>query len=80
MDLPVAAQNSPYAVELKAGEKYWWCTCGLSKTQPFCDGAHKGSGLKSKMFEVTETKTYYLCGCKRSNPDQQPFCDGTHSK
>jgi CDGSH-type Zn-finger protein len=77
MELPHICQKSPMPVEVEAGKKYWWCSCGLSKNQPHCDGSHKGTGLKSCMFEATETKTVYLCGCKHTkNP---PFCDGTHS-
>lgn len=79
MTVPVCAQKGPYPVELKAGEKYWWCTCGMSQTQPFCDGAHKGSGMKSQMFVAEETKTYYLCGCKSAKDGSKPFCDGSHS-
>lgn len=77
MELPVITQKAPYKVNVEAGQKYWWCSCGMSKTQPFCDGAHKGSGLKSVMFEATESKEVYLCGCKHANA--KPFCDGAHN-
>ena len=77
MELPVICQKSPYAVEVEAGKNYWWCTCGLSKNQPFCDSSHKGSGFKSHMFTATKTETVYLCGCKHTS--NKPFCDGTHS-
>lgn len=76
MDEPVIAQKKPYAVELKAGEKYSFCACGKSKNQPFCDGSHKGSGMTPKHFSVDKDGTYHLCGCKHSK--NQPFCDGTH--
>jgi len=77
MELPVISQKGAYKVTVEAGQKYWWCSCGMSKTQPFCDGAHKGSGMKSVMFEATESGEVYLCGCKHSAT--KPFCDGAHS-
>ena len=76
MSEPTIAQKSPYPVAVEAGKSYYWCSCGLSDTQPFCNGAHKGSGMTPVKYEATETKTVYLCGCKHTkNP---PFCDGTH--
>ncbi|KAG2388897.1 hypothetical protein C9374_000336 [Naegleria lovaniensis] len=79
--LPVVAQAGPYKVTLEEGKRYSWCTCGLSEKQPFCDGKHKGSGMKSLKFEATPEmckEEVYLCGCKQTaNP---PFCDGSHSK
>ncbi len=76
-DLPCVAQKGPYPVEIEAGKKYYWCTCGLSQTQPFCDGTHKGTGLKSLCFEEGQGETVYLCGCKHTKTP--PFCDGSHS-
>ncbi len=73
---PVIAQKAPYAKELAAGD-YYWCSCGQSKNQPFCDGTHKGSEFTPKKFTVTEAKTYYVCGCKMAKSGG-PFCDGTH--
>jgi CDGSH-type Zn-finger protein len=74
----VVAQKSPYAVELAPGE-YWWCACGLSKRQPFCDGSHKAAGEFSPVkFSVTEPQKVWLCGCKRAG--SRPFCDGSHKK
>ncbi|KAJ3126635.1 hypothetical protein HK098_007312 [Nowakowskiella sp. JEL0407] len=75
---PVLAKPGPYAVELEPGVDYYFCSCGKSKNQPFCDGSHKGSGLSPKKFTVDEKKTYYLCGCKAT--ENAPFCDGTHKK
>ena len=74
---PVMAQKSPYIVELEAG-KYWWCACGKSAKQPFCDGSHKGSEFSPVPFELTEKTKLALCGCKRSG--NKPRCDGTHNK
>ncbi|MCS6853142.1 MAG: CDGSH iron-sulfur domain-containing protein [Elioraea sp.] len=76
--LPKVAQSAPYPVEVKAGEKYWWCACGLSAAQPFCDGAHKGTGLKSLMWKAEKDETVWLCGCKRTKTP--PFCDGSHNE
>ena len=75
---PVIAQKSPYAVELEAGKTYYYCTCGKSAGQPFCDGSHKGSEFVPQAFTAEESKTAYLCGCKHSA--NAPFCDGSHSK
>jgi CDGSH-type Zn-finger protein len=76
--LPAVAQASPYEVTLKAGEKYWWCACGLSAAQPFCDGAHKGTGLKPVMWKAEKDETVWLCGCKATA--DRPFCDGSHNR
>jgi len=75
---PAVAQASPFEVTLKAGEKYWWCSCGLSATQPFCDGAHKGTGLKPVMWKAEKDETVWLCGCKATAG--APFCDGSHNR
>lgn len=77
--LPEICQKAPYKSDLEEGKKYWWCSCGLSKSQPFCDGSHKGTGMAPVMIEAEETKTYYLCGCKHAQ-DGSPFCDGSHNK
>jgi CDGSH-type Zn-finger protein len=75
---PIVAQKSPYGVEVEAGKEYWWCRCGRSKAQPFCDGAHKGTGLAPQMYTAEEAKTVWFCGCKATK--DQPFCDGSHNK
>jgi len=75
MDGRNCAQKAPYAVEVKPGE-YHWCACGRSKSQPFCDGSHAGTGQGPVRFTAAEAKTVYLCGCKQSK--KEPFCDGTH--
>ena len=73
---PTIAQKSPFAVNVEAGKQYWWCACGRSKTQPFCDGSHKGSSFAPMMYEATATETKWFCGCKGTN--SKPFCDGSH--
>jgi CDGSH-type Zn-finger protein len=72
----IPAQKAPYAVEVTAGRSYFWCACGRSKKQPFCDSSHMGTSLSPLRFDATEDKTVRLCGCKATkNP---PYCDGTH--
>ncbi len=73
---PTIAQKAPYPVAVEAGKDYWWCACGLSKNQPFCDGSHKPTSFTPMKFTAAETKTVYLCGCKQSA--NKPMCDGTH--
>lgn len=69
---------SPIEVQLEASKQYYWCTCGRSQSQPFCDGSHKKTEFTPRAFSVAENKTAWLCVCKKtSNP---PFCDGTHNK
>lgn len=68
--------NHPIAVELKAGQRFSWCRCGKSKTDPICDGSHKGTGITPLRITPEADKTVYVCGCKKTgNP---PFCDGSH--
>lgn len=73
---PVVAARNPYAVELEQGKTYYWCACGRSKNQPFCDGSHKGTGFEPRAFTAEKSGTAWLCGCKHSS--KAPFCDGTH--
>jgi len=72
------AQKGPYMKEVEAGKAYWWCACGQSKNQPFCDGSHKGSAFTPVEWKASEAKAVYFCGCKQTAG--KPFCDGTHSK
>ena len=74
---PVPAQKEPYNVSLEAGKSYAWCACGLSQSQPYCDGSHKGTGLTPVVFKQEGTEEAWLCGCKATK--DQPFCDGTHN-
>lgn len=77
MSDPVVAQKSPYVLEMEPGT-YFWCACGKSKKQPFCDGSHKGTEFSPVKVEVTEAKKMPWCGCKHSN--KKPLCDGSHNK
>lgn len=74
---PVIAQKSPFIVDVTAGEEYFWCTCGKSKKQPFCDGRHKGSGFMPLRWTAEEDGKKSFCGCKMTR--DQPFCDGSHN-
>lgn len=74
---PEIGGKRPVVGPLEPGE-YWWCTCGRSQTQPYCDGSHAGSGFSPQRFEISETKVCALCTCKRTQ--NGPFCDGAHSK
>ncbi|MEI6682099.1 MAG: CDGSH iron-sulfur domain-containing protein [Bacteroidota bacterium] len=73
---PTIARKGPYAVEVEAGKAYYWCACGQSKNQPFCDGSHKGSGFTPVSHTPAESGTAYFCGCKHSKT--KPLCDGSH--
>lgn len=73
---PVVAQKGPYVVEVEAGKSYFWCACGLSKKQPFCDGSHKDTGFAPVKWTADETRKKGFCGCKATKG--QPMCDGAH--
>jgi CDGSH-type Zn-finger protein len=70
------AQKSPIPVDVEAGKDYWWCTCGKSSKQPFCDGSHKGSEFAPLKWTAGETTRKFFCACKQTAG--QPFCDGAH--
>ena len=70
------AGKTPIAVAVEAGKTYWWCACGRSKTQPFCDGSHQGTEFSPLPYVADEDRTLRFCTCKQTqNP---PFCDGAH--
>jgi CDGSH-type Zn-finger protein len=77
MSEPTIAQKAPFNVELQAGT-YWWCACGRSANQPFCDGSHKGTDFTPVKLEISEPAKVWLCGCKHSG--NKPHCDGSHKK
>ncbi len=76
MSQPECPQKDPYAVEVEAGKTYYWCACGKSQKQPFCDGSHKDSEFNPVKHEAEKDGTVYFCGCKQSK--NAPLCDGTH--
>lgn len=76
MRKPKIAQDSPFVQNVKPGT-YWWCACGFSKNQPFCDGSHKGTGFVPTKVEIKEERTVAWCGCKHSK--NGAFCDGSHA-
>uniref|UniRef100_A0A6S6U737 Glutamate synthase [NADPH] large chain (EC) n=1 Tax=uncultured Thiotrichaceae bacterium TaxID=298394 RepID=A0A6S6U737_9GAMM len=73
---PIRVSDTPYAVDVEEGKSYFWCSCGKSTNQPFCDGAHKNSDFKPVKYEATESKKVFFCGCKATAG--QPLCDGSH--
>jgi len=76
MEKAVIAQKSSYPTEVEAGKSYWWCACGRSKTQPFCDGSHKGTSFRPVEYKAEQSRTVYFCGCKQTA--KPTMCDGTH--
>ncbi len=76
-DEPVVAQKGPYQIEVTEGRAYFWCTCGRSSKQPFCDGSHQGTSLQPMRWVAETSGTVNLCGCK--DTDDAPFCDGSHN-
>jgi CDGSH-type Zn-finger protein len=74
----VASVLGPAPYKVKMGRKYYWCSCGLSKNQPFCDGGHKGSGFSPTPYTAEKTGTFYFCGCKHGK--NGPLCDGSHKQ
>lgn len=76
MSEPVIAARAPIAVEVEAGKTYWWCTCGRSTKQPFCDGSHKGTEFSPMKYEAESTGKQWFCACKHTG--KAPLCDGSH--
>jgi CDGSH iron-sulfur domain-containing protein 3 len=78
MTEPVIAQRSPIAVDVEAGKTYYWCACGKSAKQPFCDGSHKGGEFTPRQYTPDQDGKVWLCACKHTA--NAPMCDGTHKK
>ena len=78
MNEPKIAQKAPFVVSVEAGQTYYWCACGQSQKQPFCDGAHKGSGFSPVPFKAATTGKIAFCGCKHSKAGAT--CDGSHKQ
>jgi len=75
---PIIAQKSPIPIDVEAGKTYYWCTCGKSAAQPFCDGSHKGSDFSPQAFTADKARTLFFCACKRTA--KAPLCDGAHNQ
>lgn len=78
MSEPTIAAYHPFPVEVEAGKTYHWCACGLSQSQPFCDGSHKTTDFKPVAYTAEKDGKVFFCGCKHSH--NKPLCDGTHAK
>jgi CDGSH-type Zn-finger protein len=72
------AAREPARIEVTAGKTYWWCQCGLSAKQPFCDGSHKGTGFEPLAFTAEKDQAVFFCQCKQTS--KAPLCDGAHNQ
>ena len=77
-DQPLIGGRAPIPIQVQAGEEVWWCACGRSITQPFCDGSHEGSGFEPVQYIAPEAKRVFFCTCKRTKTP--PLCDGSHKE
>jgi len=75
-ETPAIAATAPFGVEVEAGKTYFWCACGRSGRQPFCDGSHKGSSFEPLRWQAGDSARVWFCGCKRTG--SAPLCDGSH--
>ncbi|MHA7870944.1 MAG: CDGSH iron-sulfur domain-containing protein [Hyphococcus sp.] len=75
---PVIAAKAPTPVDVEAGKSYFWCACGKSQNQPFCDGSHQGTDFTPLKWTADESKRVFFCCCKHTAG--QPLCDGSHNK
>ncbi|MEM7016293.1 MAG: CDGSH iron-sulfur domain-containing protein [Pseudomonadota bacterium] len=74
---PTIASKSPFAIDVEAGKNYFWCACGLSTNQPFCDGSHKGTDFTPTPYKAEKDRKVFFCGCKKTA--NSPMCDVTHN-
>jgi CDGSH-type Zn-finger protein len=77
-ETPEIGGRKPMVVNAEAGKSYWWCACGRSKSQPLCDGSHKGTPFSPREFKPETTGEVWFCTCKRTTTP--PLCDGSHKK
>ncbi len=77
-DMPAIGGRVPITIDVEAGKTYWWCACGLSKRQPFCDGSHKTTSFTPVEFKPSTSEKVWFCACKRSAT--KPMCDGSHKR
>ena len=77
-DMPAIGGREPITIYVEAGKTYWWCACGLSKRQPFCDGSHKTTSFTPVEFKPSTSEKVWFCACKRSA--KKPMCDGSHKR
>lgn len=78
MSEAVRASDTPIPVDVEEGKNYFWCACGRSTNQPFCDGSHKDTEFTPVKYVAEATRRVFFCGCKAT--DKQPLCDGSHNK
>jgi len=78
LEKPQVGGTRPAVIELQAGETVYWCSCGRSRTQPFCDGSHQGTGFEPLAFTAPKSEAYWFCTCKLTA--KPPFCDGAHKQ
>ena len=77
-EIPEIGGRKPMVINAEAGKSYWWCACGLSKRQPFCDGSHKVTSFTPVEFKPVASEKVWFCACKRSA--KKPMCDGSHKR
>lgn len=77
MPIPNIARKAPFSVDVEEGKTYFWCACGKSANQPFCDGSHADTAFLPVKYKAPESSQVFFCGCKHTHT--KPLCDGTHN-
>ena len=77
-ETPIIAQKAPFKVDVQSGKTYFWCSCGKSANQPFCDGSHKDTGMTPVKYQSDKDGAVFFCGCKHTS--KGVMCDGSHAK